>query len=136
MVSDFALRVTEAIAVARRNAEALMNDSLVCMRPTGRTTRIDGKTVPELSEVWSGRGKVQSRQSYPSQPEFGGTTAAIAIFEVHVSARESFDFMLDDVFVVTESLDANLVGRRFRYRVDPGKTWRTARRFNCEEVAS
>lgn len=135
-MSDFALRVSEAVTVARRNAEALMTDRLLCLRPTGRTSRVDGKTVPELVEVWAGRGKVQSHQSYPSQPEIGGTTAAIAVFEIHIPAGETFDFMLDDVFVVEDSMDSNLTGRRFRYRVDPGKTWRTARRFNCEEVSS
>lgn len=128
------MRVREAVEVGRRNAESLMTDVLRCERPTGRTVRIDGVTVPEVETVWAGAGKVQSRQAYPTQPEVGGGTGTLAVFEVHVPLGEKFDFLVDDEFVVDESRDADLVGRRFRFRVEPAKTWRTARRFNCEEV--
>lgn len=132
-MSDFAAKIAEAITLSRIHAEALMTDSLRLEHPTGNTVRVDGKTVPEMVTVWSGRGKVQSQQSYPSQPEVGGGTATLAIFEVHIPVGADVAPLVDDVFVVESSRDQALTGTRFRVRVDPSKTWRTARRFNCEE---
>ena len=120
----------------RRAAEVLMTDSLRLDRPTGRTIRVDGVTVPEMETVWSGAGKVQSQQSYPSQPEVGGGTATLAVFEVHIPVMAEVAPLVDDVFVIIESRDPALAGTRFRVRVDPNKTWRTARRINCEEVVA
>lgn len=114
-------------------AERGMTDHLRLVRPTGETERVDGVTVPVMDEVWSGPGKVQSRQSYPSQPEVGGGTVTLAIFEVHIPVHADVTPKVDDVFVVEASRDPALVGSRFRVRVDPSKTWRTARRFNVEE---
>lgn len=114
-------------------AERGMTDSLRLEHPTGNTIRVDGKTVPEMVTVWAGRGKVQSQQSYPSQPEVGGGTVTLAIFEVHIPVSADVTPLVDDVFVVESSRDQALTGTRFRVRVDPSKTWRTARRFNCEE---
>lgn len=136
---DFALRIQEALASAQGLARELMTDTLRCERPTGRTVRVDGKTVPEMATVWplpgqQGRGKVQSQQAYPSQPEAGGGTVTLLVTEVHIPTDDGFPFRVDDVFVVESSRDPSLPGRRFRYRTDPAKTHRTARRFNCEEV--
>lgn len=124
-------------------AEAGMTDVMHLERPTGRTVQVDGRTVPEMETVWPppedpgrGRGKTQSQQSYPSQPEAGGGTTTLAVFEVHISARDPFVVLVDDEFVVDTSQDLALVGTRFRVRVDPSKTWRTARRFNVEEVVA
>lgn len=129
-------QIERELPYLRQCAEEAMRDALHAERPTGKTIRVDGKTVPELVTVWSGRGKIQSTQAYPSQPEAGGGTATLAVFEVHVPVGEPFDFLVDDEFVVDVSRDPNGAGRRFRYRTDPVKTWRTARRFNCEEVVS
>lgn len=130
---DFAVKIQEAVERGRVNAEQLMTDILRLEHPTGNTVRVDGKTVPEMVTVWSGRGKVQSQQSYPSQPEVGGGTVTLAIFEVHIPVSAAVTPLVDDAFVVEASRDQALVGTRFRVRVDPSKTWRTARRFNCEE---
>lgn len=138
---DFSVKIGEAVQRGRDNAEALMTDTLRCERPTGRTERVDGLTVPVMETVWpapgrDGWGKVQNRQAYPSQPEVGGGTATLMVTEVHLPVGETFCFLVDDEFVVEQSQDPGLVGRRFRYRTDPAKTWRTARRFNCEEVVA
>ncbi|QCR53211.1 hypothetical protein C1N80_06195 [Brachybacterium sp. SGAir0954] len=133
---DFSLRIAEATIRGQQLAESLMVDELRLDRPTGRTVRVDGDTVPEMETVWSGRGKVQSQQSYPSQPESGGGTSTLATFEVHIPASETVTVLVDDVFVVDSSRDGNLAGARFRVRVDPVKSWRTARRFNCEEIVA
>lgn len=132
-MSDFAVKVAEAVERGRLNAESLMTDTLRLERPTGNTVRVDGKTVPEMVAVWSGMGKVQSQQSYPSQPEVGGGTVTLAVFEVHIPVSATVTPLVDDVFVVESSRDQALTGTRLRVRVDPSKTWRTARRFNCEE---
>lgn len=113
-----------------------MTDSLHLEHPTGETIRVDGKTVPVMETVWSGLGKVQSQQSYPSQPEVGGGTVTLAVFEVHIPVGAEVAPLVDDVFVVDVSRDMALAGSRFRVRVDPSKTWRTARRFNVEELVS
>src|SRR5690606_30232489 len=97
---------------------------------------IYGNTVPEMVTVWTGPGKVQSQQSYPSQPEVGGGTITLAIFEVHIPVGASARPLVDDVFHVVDSRDMALVGSRFRVRVDPSKTWRTSRRYNVEEVTA
>ena len=117
-------------------AAALMVDALHLERPTGRTIRVDGTTVPERETVWTGHGKVQSQQSYPSQPGAGGGTTTLATFEVHIPATDPVEVLVDDVFVVDTSRDATLAGQRLRVRVDPVKTWRTARRFNCEVIVA
>ena len=136
-MSEFAARIAEVVERARINAEALMTDSLSLVRPTGEFTRdASGNTVPELLPVWSGIGKVQSQQSYPSQPEVGGGTVTLAVFEVHIPVDAAVSPLVDDVFVVDASRDQALTDSRFRVRVDPSKTWRTARRFNCEEVVA
>lgn len=136
LMSEFAARIAEAVERGRINAESLMTDSLRLERPTGNTVRVDGVTVPEMGLVWSGPGKVQSQQSYPSQPEVGGGTVTLAIFEVHIPVGADVSPMVDDVFVVDVSRDRALAGSRFRVRVDPSKTWRTARRFNVEELVA
>ena len=129
-------RMDRTIRIGQRMAEQLMVDQLTLERPTGKTIRVDGVSVPEMVTVWSGRGKVQSQQSYPSQPEVGGGTVTLAIFEVHIPVSAEARPLVDDVFVVEASRDPALVGTRLRVRVDPSKTWRTARRFNCEEVTA
>lgn len=118
------------------HAESFMTDQLRLEHPTGETVRVDGVTVPEMVEVWSGLGKVQSQQSYPSQPEVGGGTVTLATFEVHIPVDAEVTPRVDDVFVVESSRDPALVGSRFRVRVDPSKTWRTARRYNVEELTA
>ena len=133
---DFSVAIQEAVTRGQQHAESLMIDSLRLDHPTGKTIRVDGVSVPEMVTVWSGRGKVQSQQSYPSQPEVGGGTVTLAIFEVHIPVDATARPLVDDVFVVVESRDPALVGTRLRVRVDPSKTWRTARRFNCEEVTA
>ena len=133
---DFSVAIQEAVTRGQQHAESLMVDSLRLDHPTGKTIRVDGVSVPEMVTVWSGRGKVQSQQSYPSQPEVGGGTVTLAIFEVHIPVDASARPLVDDVFVVESSRDPALVGTRLRVRVDPSKTWRTARRFNCEEVTA
>lgn len=136
MPVDFSVAIQEAVTRGQQHAESLMVDSLRLDHPTGKTIRVDGVSVPEMVTVWSGRGKVQSQQSYPSQPEVGGGTVTLAIFEVHIPVDASARPLVDDVFVVESSRDPALVGTRLRVRVDPSKTWRTARRFNCEEVTA
>lgn len=133
---DFSVAIQEAVTRGQQHAESLMVDSLRLDHPTGKTIRVDGVSVPEMVTVWSGRGKVQSQQSYPSQPEVGGGTVTLAIFEVHIPVDATARPLVDDVFVVESSRDPALVGTRLRVRVDPSKTWRTARRFNCEEVTA
>lgn len=132
---DFALRIAEATARGRIHAEALMRDSLTLLHPTGRTVRDEtGDTVSEVLPVWQGPGKVQTNQAYPSQPEVGGGTATLAVFEVHIPVSSDVSPLVDDVFRVDSSDDAALVGALFRVRVDPVKSWRTARRFNVERI--
>lgn len=136
-MNDFAAKIAEVVERGRINAEALMTDALELQRPTGEYVRdSDGNTVPEMVTVWSGPGKVQSRQSYPSQPEVGGGTITLAIFEVHIPVGADVSPRVDDVFYVVDSRDMALVGSRFRARVDPSKTWRTSRRYNVEEVTA
>lgn len=128
--------IQEAVTRGRQHAESLMVDTLHLERPTGRTVRVDGVTVPEMETVWSGPGKAQSHQAYPSQPEVGGGTVTLAVFEVHIPVHADVVPLVDDVFVVDASQDPVLVGSRFRVRVDPSKTWRTARRYNVEELVA
>lgn len=136
-MNDFAAKIAEVVERGRINAESLMTDSLELQRPTGEYVRDgDGNTVPEMVTVWTGPGKVQSQQSYPSQPEVGGGTITLAIFEVHIPVGASARPLVDDVFHVVDSRDMALVGSRFRVRVDPSKTWRTSRRYNVEEVTA
>lgn len=133
MMDDHWRQIERELPGFQARAEAGMTDSLRLDRPTGETERVDGVTVPVVEPVWSGRGKVQSQQSYPSQPEVGGGTVTLAVFEVHIPVHAEVTPLVDDVFVIVESRDPALVGSRFRVRVDPSKTWRTARRFNVEE---
>lgn len=136
-MNDFAAKIAEVVERGRVNAEALMTDALELQRPTGEFVRdADGNTVPEMVAVWTGPGKVQSQQSYPSQPEVGGGTITLAIFEVHIPVGADVSPRVDDVFYVVDSRDMALVGSRFRVRVDPSKTWRTSRRYNVEEVTA
>ena len=129
--------IARALPFMQSLAEQGMTDSLSLVRPTGEFVRDeDGNTVPEMVAVWSGPGKVQSQQSYPSQPEVGGGTITLAVFEVHIPVGADVSPRVDDVFVVEASRDQALTGSRFRVRVDPSKTWRTARRYNVEEVVA
>lgn len=142
-MDDHWRQIARELPKFQARAEAGMTDSLHLERPTGKTIRVDGKTVPEMETVWPPPGdptprfgKVQSQQSYPSQPEVGGGTVTLAVFEVHIPVGADIIPRVDDVFVVDESQDQALKGSRFRVRVDPSKTWRTARRFNCEEYTA
>ena len=133
---DFQVKILEAMRRGREHAESLMVDTVTLWRPTGDFVRVDGKTVPEMVEVWSGPAKVQSRNAYPVTPEAGGRTASLVVLEVHIPASVDVGVMVDDVFIVDSSQDVALSGSRLRVRTDPTRTWRTARRFQVEEVAA
>lgn len=140
-MSDFAVKVAEAVERGRVNAESLMTDTVRVTRsppplepgeepPTDEWGNI---LEPDPVTVYEGRGKFQHSDPYPSQPDAGEARWVMGVRQVHLpygttSARSG------DVAECVSSQNPRLVGLKVRLRIDGDKSWTTAVRFNAQET--
>lgn len=106
-----------ALAVFRIEAESLMLDTCTITRPgTPVTDPITGDVTNTPVQVYSGKCKVQSKDSATSNPEAGEHTFTVVSRQVHIPANAA-DVKDGDVITITASrLNSFTVGKQ--YRVD------------------
>ncbi|MFB8368581.1 DUF6093 family protein [Pseudarthrobacter sp. NPDC055928] len=104
-----------AVLAGRREAEALMVDACTITRPGEPVTDPDtGDVTNSSTEVYSGKCKVQSKDSATSNPEAGEATFTVVSRQVHIPANAA-DVQDGDVVTITASLlNAFTVGKQYR----------------------
>ena len=121
----------------RAAAERLMTDTLTITRQSGRpvTDPITGKVTYPTMQVYSGKGRVQSRDVDAEDIIAAGTRTTLA--EATVQVPVGVALAVDDEVTVDASLtDPLMVGRVFRVVIIPRKTHATMVRAGVEEVTS
>lgn len=104
-----------AVLAGRIEAESLMLDTCTITRPGPAVTDPDsGEVTNPSTEVYTGKCKVQSRDSATSNPEAGEATFTVVSRQVHIPAN-SADVQDGDVITITASrLNAFTVGKQYR----------------------
>lgn len=129
----------EVVAEARREAEALMTDTVLLERRSASpvtdpvTGVVSFPTVtiyPTGDDV--GRGRVQARSSESANAEVAGASITTVTFQGQMP--HWVDVRKDDELTVTASEDALMVGRRFRVEFVPRKTHASKVTATMEEV--
>jgi hypothetical protein len=120
----------------RAQAMSLMLDQCTIARPGESVTDPDTGVVTNGSTlVYSGRCKVQSKDSATSSPEAGGHSFTVVSRQVHIPA-ESADVRDDDVVTITAARAPQLVGKVYRVDGFTPDSYDTAFRLPVKEVTS
>lgn len=133
MLIDIGAELTAQLAESRADAESLMLDSCVVRRP-GETTTDPGTGEPTtpMTEVYSGKAKVQTYEAQESNPEAGEAVLTFQRYQVHVPVGSFEPAVGDVVEITTAALDAHLVGHTFRVVAPLDKSMATAYRLGVE----
>lgn len=128
-----------ALARGRALAEQLMVDACTITRVTGESTDDDtGAVTPTTATVYTGRCRVQQSQlgadSTPSDP--GEAYVRLVAYEVQVPMSVDGVRVSDRIAITASVHDEDLVGRVFVVLGPSHKTHATARRLQCQEVAT
>lgn len=115
----------------RKRAEALMIDTVRVDRPTGAVNPVTG--VPVVTQVYAGKGKVQTFEAFERQPEVAGGTATIQRYTIHLPIGTYVPAVNDVITVTASVLDSNLVGRRFVVSGLLHKTYATSYRLLVDD---
>lgn len=109
--------ILATLPILRAEAESLMLDACTITRPGAPVTDPGtGNVTNTATTVYTGKCKVQSKDSATSNPEAGGATFTVVSRQVHIPAN-SADVQDGDVVTITASLlNAFTVGKQ--YRVD------------------
>jgi len=128
--------VLSAIPDMRAAAESLMLDACTITRPGEPVTDPDtGEVTNTATEVYSGKCKVQSKDSSTSSPEAGGHSFTVVSRQVHIPAG-SADVLDDDVVTITAATLSQLVGKVYRADGFTPDSYDTAFRLPVKEVTS
>lgn len=131
------MSATSALLAGRTAAEALMLDAVTITRATGTTTFDEAtgrETAGTPTSVWTGPCKVQRRNVAERTGEAGERLVTTQDVEIHVPIAATGIRVGDVAEITTATLDAELVGRRFRVTGLADKSFATARRLRAEEV--
>jgi hypothetical protein len=126
-----------AVLAGRSAAESLMVDACTITRPGVPVTDPDTGTVTNTStEVYTGKCKVQSKDSATSSPDAGGHSFVVVSRQVHIPAN-SADVRDGDVVTITASLlNAFTVGNVYRVEGFTPDSFDTAARLPVKEIVS
>ena len=123
-----------AVLAGRSAAESLMVDACTITRPGAPVTDPDTGTVTNTStEVYTGKCKVQSKDSATSSPDAGGHSFVVVSRQVHIPANAA-EVKDDDVVTITASLlNSFTVGKRYRVEGFTPDSFDTAARLPVKE---
>ncbi|MGK3957891.1 DUF6093 family protein [Arthrobacter sp. R4] len=127
--------VLAALPVFRAEAESLMVDACTITRPGEPVTDPNnGNVTNTATTVYTGKCKVQSKDSATSNPEAGEATFTVVSRQVHIPAN-SADVQDGDVVTITASrLNAFTVGKQYRVSGFTPDTFDTAARLPVKEI--
>src|SRR5258708_10268191 len=114
-----------------------MVDACTIQHKTGETTNQEtGVVTPAYATIYAGKCKIQRTIPRVTPTDVGQAEVYIGHVELHVPVSVTAA-SADDLATITASpLDPALVGRTYRLRLIPHKTFLTARRFGLIEVTS
>ena len=129
------MSATAAVLRGRKAAESLMLDQCTITRPGEVVTDPETGDVTNTSiEVYSGKCKVQSKDSATATPEAGEHQFTVVSRQVHIPANAA-DVRDGDVVTLTASaLNAFTVGKQYRVAGFTPDTFDTAFRLPVKEV--
>jgi hypothetical protein len=131
----FADDVIDVLPLLRAQAESLMIDACTINRPGSAVTDPETGVVSNTATlVYSGKCKVQSKDSATSTPEAGESVFIVVSRQVHIPAGVA-DVRNNDVITVTASvLNPFGVGRRYRVEGFTPDSFDTAARIPVKEI--
>jgi hypothetical protein len=122
----------------RAAAEALMIDTCAITRRSGplATDPVTGKATAASTPIYSGKCKVQSKDSATSTPEAGEHSFTIVSRQVHIPANAA-DIKDGDLITITASaLNAFTVGKKYVVEGFTPDSFDTAARLPVREMTS
>lgn len=124
-----------AVLEGRLQAESLMLDECTITRPGDPVTDYNtGEVTNPSTPVYSGKCKVQSKDSATATPEAGEHTFTVVSRQVHIPANAA-DVKDGDVVTLTASrLNAFTVGKQYRVSGFTPDTFDTAARLPVKEI--
>lgn len=127
--------VVAVLPLLRAEAESLMRDRCVIERPGALVTDPEtGDVTPSMTEVYSGKCKIQSKDSATATPDAAEASFVVVSRQVHIPAGAA-DVRNNDVVTVTASvLNPFGVGRRYRVEGFTPDTFDTAARIPVKEI--
>jgi hypothetical protein len=131
----FADDVIDVLPLLRAQAESLMIDTCTIHRPGSAVTDPEsGAVTNTTTQVYSGKCKVQSKDSATSTPESGEAVYVVVSRQIHIPAGVA-DVRNNDVITVTASvLNPFGVGRRYRVEGFTPDSFDTAARIPVKEI--
>lgn len=131
---SFAADVIGVLPFLRTQAESLMIDACTITRPGEPVTDPDTGDVTNVAvTVYSGKCKVQSKDSSVATPDSAGASFTVVSRQVHIPANAA-DVIDGDVVTITASrLNAFTVGKRYRVEGFTPDTFDTAARIPVKE---
>ncbi|WP_294567606.1 DUF6093 family protein [uncultured Arthrobacter sp.] len=130
--------VTVALPEMRAMAEALMVDAGVGLRLLDNEwVLVDGIEVQATATLFFAACKVQTAGVQPREAQVGGRTAVEVRTELHLPA-DTAPLSVGDIWEITAAhpLSLSVVGQRLRVTAPVAGTFKTARRYQVEEVVS
>ena len=129
------MSAADAVLAGRREAEALMLDSCDVMRPGEPVTDPEtGVVTDSTTPVYSGKCKVQSKDSSVATPDVAGASFVVVSRQVHIPAGVA-DVKNGDVITVTASLlNPFGVGKQYRGEGFTPDSYETAARIPVKEI--
>jgi len=126
-----------ALLRGRAAAESLMVDTCTITRPGVPVTDPDTGVVTNTSApVYTGKCKVQSKDSATSSPDAGGHSFVVVSRQVHIPANGA-DVRDGDVVTITASLlNSFTVGNVYRVEGFTPDSFDTAARLPVKEVVA
>lgn len=124
-----------AVLAGRVQAEALMIDACTIARPGEPVfSEATGQLTTPSVTVYSGKCKVQSKDSATSSPEAGEHTFTVVSRQVHIPANAA-DIKDGDVITITASrLNVFTVGKQYRVAGFTPDSFDIAARLPVKEI--
>jgi hypothetical protein len=119
----------------REQAESMMLDACTVHRPgTPTTDPTTGAVTASLTLIYTGKCKVQSKDSSVASPAAGGHEFTVVSRQVHIPANAA-DVRNDDVVTITASASNTFgVGRKYRVEGFTPDSSETAARIPVKEI--
>lgn len=129
------MSAADALLAGRREAESLMVDTCTITRPGEPVTDPETGNVTGGTElVYSGRCKVQSKDSATATPDAAGATFTVVSRQVHIPANAAEVRDGDVVTVTASALNAFTVGKQYRVEGFTPDSFETAARLPVKEM--